>query len=175
MSDLEPVLTALAESTRRFIAALDDSSPGEWERRPSAERWSLAQTAEHTVVVLRGIERLCTTRMAGMPLAANDPGRRVRNGDLTRIMSDRSETLPAPAMVLPTGRWATREALIADFRKSTEGLIAWARSCPVDLRSIGAPHPLLGALDAVQWLEFVAAHTDRHRLQVEEIRRASLS
>lgn len=168
-NDLNEILTALNLSSRRFLAVLDGITEDQWEYRPVPDRWSVAETAEHTGVVLRGIERLCTTRMLQMPLAADDPARRMRDGDATRLMADRSRAVVAPEMVRPKGRWATRAAFTADFLNSTDGLIAWARGCTVDLRSIGAPHPVLGALDALQWLEFVAAHTNRHARQIEEI------
>lgn len=172
MSDLDIILADLAASTRGFVAALDGVSPADWDAHPMPERWSLSETAEHTAVVVRGVERLCTTKMLSLPLAADDPSRRVKDGDVVRLMADRSRVLPAPDMVKPKGRWASREEFARDFTASTEGLIAWAREHSAVLRSVGAPHPIFGPMDAVQWLEFLAAHTNRHAQQVEELRRA---
>jgi hypothetical protein len=172
VTDLETVLSDFAASTREFLATLDGTTPEEWERQPAPAQWSLSQNAEHVAVVVRGVERLFTTKMLSMPLAADDPARTVRDGDMTSLMSDRSWAAPAPEMVQPKGRWPTREALGADFLGYTDGVIAWVRACPVDLRTIGAPHPRLGTLDGVQWLEFLAAHTRRHVVQSLEIRRA---
>lgn len=172
MSDLELILEDLAASTRDFIAGLDGVTAEEWIAHPIADRWSLSETAEHTAVVLRGIERLCATRMLSMPLATDDPARRLRDGDMVRLMADRSRAFPAPEMVKPKGRWTTREELARDFTAATEGLIAWAREHAPTLRTIGAPHPVIGPMDGVQWLEFVAAHTNRHAMQVQELRRA---
>ncbi len=172
MNDLTAVLSALGASTHGFVATLDGLSTEHWGYRTAPERWSISDTAEHTAVVLRGVERLCATKILAMPLAADDPSRRVRDGDATRQMADRGRPLPAPELVKPKGRWPTREEFIADFVGYSDGLIGWARSCPVNLRSIGAPHPLFGPLDALQWLEFLAAHANRHAEQVQEIRRA---
>jgi hypothetical protein len=171
MSDLTTILADLAASTRDFIAALDGVTAAEWDAHPLPGRWSVGETAEHTAVVLHGIERLCSTRMLAMPLAADDPSRRVQDGELVRRMGDRIRALTAPDMVKPKGRWATREELIRDFAASSDALIAWAREHSSVLRTIGAPHPIFGPLDAVQWLEFLAAHTNRHAQQVAEIRR----
>lgn len=169
-TELETILAGIASSTRDFIAGLDGVTTAEWGAHPIPERWSLSETAEHTAVVLRGIERLCTTRMLAMPLAADDPARRVRDGDTVRLMADRSRAVPAPEMVKPKGRWATREEFARDFTAASDGLIAWAREHADALRSIGAPHPVFGPMDAMQWLEFVAAHTNRHAMQVRELR-----
>ncbi|MEO8140797.1 MAG: DinB family protein, partial [Gemmatimonadota bacterium] len=148
---------ALTASTRDFIATLDGLSAAQWNYRPSPEAWSIKETAEHTAVVLHGIGRLFTTKLLTMPLAADDPGRRIGDGDLTRLMADRSRAFEAPDMVKPKGRWATREEFIAAFSSSTESLVAWAREHAAVLRTVGAPHPIFGPIDAVQWLEFVAA------------------
>ena len=171
MTDTDQTLDALAASTRDFLAALDGLSAEGWIYRPSAEAWSISETAEHTAVVLRGVERLCTTKMLTMPLAPDDPARRVRDGDLARVLADRSRAFEAPEMVKPKGRWATREEFAAAFSASSESLIEWARKHAAVLRSVGAPHPIFGPIDGVQWLEFLAAHTGRHAIQVEEVRR----
>jgi hypothetical protein len=171
MTELDQVLASLAASTRGFLETLGGLPQEQWNYRAAPEQWSVAETAEHTAVVLRGIERLCATKILAMPLAADDPARRMRDGDLPRIMADRSRLIEAPDMVRPKGRYATpaefREAITA----STEGLIAWAREHAAVLRTVGAPHPIFGPIDAVQWLEFLAAHTERHARQVEEVRR----
>jgi hypothetical protein len=172
MTDAQQATDMLAASTRGFIATLDRLSAESWSYRPAPEAWSISETAEHTAVVLSGVERLCTTKLLTMPLAADDPARRIRDGDLTRIMADRSRTLEAPERVKPTGRWATREDFISAFTSSTHSLLAWAREHTAVLRTVGAPHPIFGPIDGVQWLEFVAAHTGRHARQVEGVRRA---
>ena len=40
------------------------------------------------------------------------------------------------------------------------------------LRDRFAPHPFAGMIDGYQWILFLAAHTDRHAAQIEEIRSA---
>lgn len=171
MTDTRETLAALAASTSGFLAALDGLSAGQWNHRPAPGRWSIGETAEHTAVVLRSVERLCTTKILAMPLAAGDPARRMRDGDLARLLADRARAIEAPEMVRPKGRWATREEFTVAFTAASDGLVAWARTCTIDLRTIGAPHPLLGSLDALQWIEFASAHTERHAKQVEDIRR----
>ncbi len=41
---------------------------------------------------------------------------------------------------------------------------------PSPLRERFAPHPFAGVLDGHQWVLTLAAHTDRHAAQIEEIR-----
>jgi len=171
MTDTTQVLESLAASTRGFVAALDGVTAAEWGASPAPGKWSIGETAEHTAVVLRGIERLCRTKLLDMPLEANSAAARISDADIVRLMADRSRAIEAPDMVKPKGRWATQEEFAAAFTTSTEGLMAWAREHSAELRTVGAPHPILGTLDGLQWLEFVAAHTNRHARQVEALRR----
>ena len=48
-------------------------------------------------------------------------------------------------------------------------MLDFARATDADLRALVVPHPALGELDGVQWLLFVAYHTDRHAAQLGEL------
>lgn len=172
MSTLDEILEDLAASTRDFIMALEGVTAAEWHAHPAPGRWSIGETAEHTGVVLRGVERLCTARLLSMPLEPSGSTNRLSDAEIERLLADRRRTIEAPDMVKPKGRWPTQEEFTAAFTTSTEGLIAWAREHEAALRTVGAPHPILGLLDGLQWVKFVAVHTNRHAKQVEELRRA---
>jgi hypothetical protein len=72
--------------------------------------------------------------------------------------------------VQPTGRWATQAECTAAFIEGDEQLKRWFTGVTDDLRLVGTVHPVLGMLDGVQWLLFLAAHTERHTRQVREVR-----
>jgi hypothetical protein len=169
MTELEHALRELARSTADFLATMEGVAAPEYVASPGPGRWSLAENAEHTTVVIRGVERLFSTRLLSQPIADTD--RRLQDADLARWLPDRSRQVPAPEMVRPKGRWTTREEMATALIATTEGISVWSRGIPADLRAFGAPHPLLGPLDGVQWLLFLGLHTDRHARQSEEIRR----
>jgi len=39
-----------------------------------------------------------------------------------------------------------------------------------DLRDHMGPHPVLGPLDAYQWILLISAHSERHTKQIEEVK-----
>ena len=39
-----------------------------------------------------------------------------------------------------------------------------------DLRDHFGPHPMLGTLDAYQWILLISAHSERHTKQIEEVK-----
>jgi hypothetical protein len=162
----------VAAASDRFIAALAGVSPAQWSWKPDPDRWSVSETAEHTAVVLRGVQRLLATKLFEQPLPPRESAARATDDLVVRMMFDRSKRRPAPESVLPKGRWATPEALAGDFVAARDALLEWLAGVQYDLRSYGAPHPVMGTLDGVQWLLFVAAHTERHTRQIIEAKTA---
>jgi hypothetical protein len=170
MNETELALAALAKATVDFLATMDGVGAEEYLVSPGPGRWSLAENAEHTTVVIRGAERFLTTRLLHQPLAAGDPSRRVQDADLLKFFTDRTRSLDAPEFVRPKGRWTNREEMTSAIRAATSGIVAWVRETPADLRAFGLPHPIFGPLDGIQWINFLALHTDRHAKQALEIR-----
>ena len=39
-----------------------------------------------------------------------------------------------------------------------------------DLRAFAGPHPAFEMLDAYDWLLFLSGHTERHTLQIQEVK-----
>ncbi|CAA9346123.1 MAG: hypothetical protein AVDCRST_MAG11-3233, partial [uncultured Gemmatimonadaceae bacterium] len=77
----------------------------------------------------------------------------------------------APEHTRPEGRYASSAQAAADFGDARAGVLDFARTTAADLRALIVPHPALGELDGVQWLLFVAYHTDRHAAQLAELGR----
>ena len=78
--------------------------------------------------------------------------------------------VPAPpGAAEPTGRFATRADGAAALLAVRDGVVDCVRSHGDRLREIGFPHPVFGPFDGVQWVLFLAAHTDNH---IPDLRRA---
>jgi hypothetical protein len=170
--EIEVALEAVGRAAENFLATMEGVTAEQYVTRPRPESWSLAENAEHTTVVIRGIERLFAVKLLDQPLPPNDPSRRMSDSDLHRLMADRTKAITAPERVNPKGRWTVREDMAIALRTSVSGLTSWAPGTPADLRALGAPHPFFGPLDGVQWILFLGLHTDRHARHAEEIRRA---
>jgi hypothetical protein len=166
----ELVLTELAGTTEGFLTALEGVDEATWRHKPAPERWSVAEIAEHTTVVLQSIAKLLTRKLLSLPLPPRESAPRISDDQIVRLMFDRSKRRDAPAPMNPTGRFADLAATVAAFTQARDQLDAFVRGTEADLRAYGAPHPILGTLDGVQWLLFAAAHTERHTRQLQEAR-----
>jgi hypothetical protein len=88
---------------------------------------------------------------------------------IVKMVSSRRRRQPAPPDAVPANRWPTHE-LPARFLAIRDRTIALANSADGALHSRVFPHFALGPLTGYQWLLFIAAHSDRHLKQVEEVK-----
>lgn len=167
------VVAELERSRDGFLAAMALMPAAAWGRVPAPGRWSAGECAEHVIKIERGMRTFLTSVLAAAPA---DPARRGalagRDAAIADRLRDRSRARPAPESVHPQGRYPEPAPAIADFARARDVVLDFARTTPADLRAIVLPHPALGELDGYQWLLFVAYHTDRHALQLEELRAA---
>jgi DinB superfamily len=164
MDDRKQALERMARSFDAFLALLDGVDDEGWSARPAGEEWSLADTVEHVVVANRGFGA-AVRRAVGAPLRPD--ARRLADADLPKVFEGPG---PAPDLAAPTGRFASRDEALAAFAASRAAIESGAADAAVDLRTVGAPHPILGPLDGVQWILFAGAHADNHVPQLRRLR-----
>jgi len=88
---------------------------------------------------------------------------------LARI-PDRSRKAQAPEALQPTNRYGSPEAAVKHFVESRSRTLEFLQKTE-DLRGHAIDNPPLGAkLDAYQWVLFIAAHSERHTKQIDEVK-----
>jgi len=171
----ERVIQELRATGDGFLKAVEETSEPGWVFKPGPERWSVAETAEHTTLVFDSITRMLTTRLLEQPLPPRESSPRISDDQIIRLLFDRSRRREAPSTTLPTGRYASRQETVSVFSGARDQLVEWIMATEADLREFGSPHPSLGKLDGVQWLLFLAAHTERHTRQILETRELAVA
>ena len=157
--------TLIREATERFLNECAHASASQWLFRPTPTHWSMAHIAEHVAIGDRNIFRLLTQRL----LASRLDGRvtDVIDAEIPYLFYRGDEP---PNVATPTGDWkkeAAHDALNANVRS----ILEWVATVDTDLRAVAVAHPVFGLLDGMQWLLFVAAHTERHRAQLIGLKR----
>jgi DinB superfamily len=161
----------LTQTQKDFLAATDGLSDAQWKFKAAPDRWSIAETAEHIAVTEQMIWELVSGKIMKSP-AAPEKAAEAKGKDeiiLSKI-PDRSRKAQAPEQLKPTGRWATRAALVKDFEGMRAREIAYLAETKEDLRNHFEEHPFLKTMDAYQWLIFNGAHSKRHTAQILEVK-----
>lgn len=163
----ETALQILQSRKELFLAAITGLSEEQWRFKPDAGTWSIAEVAEHLTAVETFVPMMIQARI----LSSEPITETLESNDLalqTRVAGRRNK-VQAAEMARPKGRFQHQEELIAAYCAARDKTIAYARTTQDDLRHHTGVHPTLGVLDGYQWLLFLAAHTDRHILQIREL------
>ena len=85
-------------------------------------------------------------------------------------MVDRSNKGKAPEALNPLHKWKTMDAMITEFKEKRKKTLEWVEQTDADVRGHALPHPEFKELDAFQWVLLLSAHTERHTLQILEVK-----
>ena len=160
----------LEETRQAFCEATAGLSGAQWNFREGAERWSVADCAEHIAVSEAEIYSIFQKEVVS---SAPRPELKAAVEGKDALMFDRvphrTRRVQAPENLRPTRRWADPSEAVRNFLASRDTAIEFAKHSDLDLRSIFGEHPFLKTLDGYQWLLFLAGHSARHVEQIREV------
>ncbi len=167
----EVALKSLQGTHDAFLKSIAGLSEKQWRFKPAPDRWSVAEVSEHIAVAESSIFGLVQSKFMTSP-ATPEKRTEVAGKDETilKMVPDRSHKVQAPEFLKPTNRWANEADLIKAFEDSRKATMDYVRTTNDDLRDHFGPHPVLGPLDAYQWILLISAHSERHTKQIEEVK-----
>ena len=157
------------ETTKKNIReATKGLSDAQWNFKPAPERWSVAQVMEHIAAAEDYLRGLTEEKVMKAP---GDSSRDVKQIDdmVLAMVPDRSHKAEAPEPLRPTNRFGSPQGALKHFLESRAKTEAMLKSTP-DLRAHAIDSPLGKKLDAYEWILFIAAHSDRHTKQINEVK-----
>ena len=158
------------QKTRQFL--LDEVaglSEAQANFKPAEDRWSIAECAEHITLSEDFLRGAVGQAMQAPAAPERKEELKGKEDQVLQFVTDRSQKFQAPEPLRPTGRWDSLEAIIEVFKASRKKTLDYAHSTPEDLRSHIVDFPT-GDMDAYQFLLFLSGHTERHTLQIQEVK-----
>ena len=165
----DQAMSHLHATRKMFLDSVAGLSAAQWNYKPSPERWSIAECAEHIAVS----EDSLFDMLQQVLKSPATPEKKVEAGKddlILKILTDRSVKAKAPEILQPKRRWPDREALIAHFRQSRDRNIAYIQTTGDDLRGHTVEHPAFKTIDAYQVMLLLSAHCERHTAQIDEVK-----
>ena len=166
----ERALSELHAGRKLLLDAVAGLSEAQWNFKPAPDRWSVSEVAEHITLaedfLFNASQQILTSP------ATPEKKAEVQGKDeivLTKTL-DRSRKGTAPEPLVPSHKWASHQEMIEQYKKSRDRTIAYVSTTQDELRSHFYKHPAYDLLDAYQWLLFMAAHSERHILQLKEVK-----
>jgi hypothetical protein len=150
--------------------SVEGLSSAQLEFKPAADRWSISQCLEHILLTEKALFNFAKEAMA----KPANPERRseVKTTDDAVIqgLTDRSFKAKAGDALTGKGAYRSPTKALDDLRNERKEITSYINEISVDsLRSHVSDSPF-GPIDAYQSLLFVAGHTARHTLQIEEVK-----
>lgn len=162
----DALVRELERTEARLLAALEDVTPEQWTFKAAPDRWSIAECVEHITAAEPFIRDLI---VKSLDKPAPKDGK--KDEIILTAIVDRSKKFKAPEPLIPTSKFKTKEEAIAAFQAERARTIALARSA-ADFRAHGMDHFALGPLDSFGWVLFLSGHSERHTLQIDEVKTA---
>jgi len=169
MTDAEraALVAHLERTAAKFEKSIEGLSEAQWNYKTAPERWSPGECAEHITTAegfIRGMIEPMMKEETAAELLAN-----ARKDSIGEMVVDRSKKFQAPEPLQPTKKYKTPAEALAVFRAERAKTIEFVKTGG-DFRLHAAANPAAGPLDGYGWVTFLSAHSERHTLQIEEVK-----
>jgi hypothetical protein len=133
--------------------------------RPSPDKWNIAEVVQHLVVAEPNYWKLLQTGVH-RPLAAGFKSK-ATDADVLWYGIDRTRRQKTSPDQNPLGQTIDISEALAHFAQLRETMLDYARTTNDDLRGHDVRE---WAVDAYQWFLQISTHSERHILQIREIK-----
>ena len=167
-AEKDRALQYLETTKKNVLEATKGLSEAQWNFKPAPDRWSVAQVMEHIAAAEDFIRDLVKEKVMMAP--AGDAGRDVKKTDegVLMMVPDRTTKAQAPEPLVPTNRFGSPDASIKHFVESRATTVNFLKTT-TGLRDHVADSPL-GKLDGYEFVLLIAAHSERHTKQINEVK-----
>jgi DinB superfamily len=162
----DALVKQLQRTEERLLKSIDGLSAEQWNFKAAPDRWSIAECVEHIAAAEPFIRGAVEGAMKDSPAVDGSN----KDETILKFITDRSKKFKAPEPLVPTKRFASPADAVEFFRKERAATIEFAKGEEAAFRAHAREHPAFGALDAYGWLLFLSGHSERHTLQIEEVK-----
>lgn len=167
-AEREAAIKEMTSTRDRLLNTMANLSEEQLTYKASEDSWSIADCTEHIAVSENMIFDMLLATLEIQPDTAKRSEVNHSDEQILAMISDRSNKVKTSKAFEPTGKYGSHEAALENFKTKRDQHIEFIKNTQEDLRNRYQQVPF-GTLDAYQILLFIAAHTERHVQQIEEI------
>jgi DinB family protein len=168
-AEKEHALQYLESTKKDVLDATKGLSDVQWNFKAAPDRWSVAQVMEH-IAASEDFVRDGLLKEKVLVSPQGQPDRDVKKIDaaVEAMIPDRSHKAQAPEPLVPNNRFGSPEGSLKRFLESRETTEQFLGST-VGLRDHVMDGPV-GKMDGYEFILFIAAHSERHVEQINEVK-----
>ncbi|MCD2422015.1 DinB family protein [Niabella pedocola] len=156
------------KTKQRLLNDVQQLTDAQLNYKPDSSRWSVAQCIEHIALAENGIWQWCMMTLKNDSATLIKPGTPVTNEQLIAAVTDRSKKAQAPEVLRPGNQFSGAKEALAAYLSKRDSTIQFLKSTQEPLETHYMQTPA-GTLSVFQGLLLLAAHSERHTLQIEEL------
>jgi hypothetical protein len=161
-------LVAHFEMTEAWLVSeLEGLSPAQVKFRAAPDKWSIMDVVEHLAVAE---PQYWQTLQKGIAAPVTPDAPKVTDAQILWYGIDRTERNKTGDARVPKGRYDNVQTSLGEFRKLRATMLDTAKTSQEDLRGHKLPG---GSQDCYQWFLMISTHSQRHILQIREIKAES--
>ena len=160
----------LKDTQLDVISKVKGLSDDQLKYKPAPDRWSVEECLKHIAVTEQSLWKM--TDGAIKQTANPDKRSEIKNTDeqLIQMMENRTQKVKTSDQFKPENTpFTSADDALNSFKINRAKLIAYVKTTQDDLRNHVATLPF-GQFDSYQMILFIAAHSNRHAQQIEEVK-----
>jgi hypothetical protein len=159
----------LQANTIALFSSLDSLTQIQAEFKSSPTSWSILECAEHIFLVDKAVYKSISTPIP--ETVENDKTELFGEGKLNHLLVNKREfKVVAPVTVSPTNHFKTLEETKQNINAIIDLIIDYIDTHKIEEETLTIKHARLGEMTKVDWIHFLISHTNRHILQIEEVK-----
>jgi hypothetical protein len=147
-----------------LVSEIEGLSPAQLKFRMTPESWSIMDVVEHLAIAEPQYWERVQNSMKQPPTTEKLQG---TDAGILWYGIDRTRRTTTGEARVPKGKWTDISGSLGEFRKLRAAMKDYARTTGDNLR---AHKTLEGDIDVYQWFLMISTHSQRHILQIREIK-----
>jgi hypothetical protein len=162
--DRQRLLAHLEMTESWVVSETIGLSTAQLKFRATPESWSVMDVVEHLAIAeAQYWDQL--QKSVKQPAATSKPD--ATDAGILWYGIDRTRRDKTGEARVPTGRWSDVHESLGEFRKQRATMLQYARTSEDDLRG---RRLIDGNMDVYQWFLMISTHSQRHILQIREVK-----
>ncbi|HAH50838.1 MAG TPA: hypothetical protein DCL80_06050 [Balneola sp.] len=174
-----PLMAQLSQTERDFaisylkathnniVEVVKDLPEESFNYKPKEGGWSVSNALEHILLTETAFFGMAQGTLVNDE-SMSEKDMSGKDGILIGMLANRGTKVKTAAPFEPTGKWDTKEDMLAELEKSRNQLIDFLSSTDADLRGHVTTIPV-GEVDVYQIILIISAHSQRHTFHVQEV------
>ncbi|HSC54200.1 MAG TPA: DinB family protein [Phnomibacter sp.] len=163
-------INALKESEKSLEKAAEKLSPAQLAFEPAADVWGVGDCVKHLAAAEGGLRKMLDQTLASAPNPEKRSEVKVTDEAFVAMITSREKKVKTAGPMEPKNTsYKSEEEAMDAFEDQRADLIKLVKSTNSDLRNHIVQMPF-GSIDAYQLILMIAAHTNRHIAQINEVK-----